>query len=63
MTEIREPQTIDEEALLKLNNDHRVELSELTPAELRQLLKDAWRARVVDGAMAMVVALDRKSVV
>lgn len=62
MPDIREPRTIDEDTLLKLNNDHRVELSELTTAGLRQLLKDAWHARVVDDAVAMVVAFDQDTV-
>ncbi|WP_106537425.1 GNAT family N-acetyltransferase [Haloactinopolyspora alba] len=58
---LRPPQPADVPALLKLNNDHAVELSELTPDEFRVLLGIAWRVRVADDAAAMVIALDQDS--
>lgn len=58
----RAPATADEAALLRLNNDHALELSELTPDEFRELLKVAWRVRVTDDLSAMVVAFDQDTV-
>lgn len=58
---LRPPRPDDEPALLALNNDHAVELSELTLTGLRELFALAWRVRVTDDATAMVVALDQDS--
>ncbi|TDE00084.1 GNAT family N-acetyltransferase [Jiangella asiatica] len=58
----RTPTAADELALLTLNNDHALELSELTADELRELLKIAWRVRITDDAAAMVVAFDQDTV-
>lgn len=60
MTEIREPRLDDEDALVALNNAHREELSELTPEELHQLIKDAWRVRVIGDGLALIVAFDQE---
>lgn len=57
----RQPTPNDETALLRLNNDHAVELSELGLADLRALLQAAWRVRVTDDATAMVIALNQDS--
>ncbi|PZF81448.1 GNAT family N-acetyltransferase [Jiangella anatolica] len=52
----------DHAALLQLNNDHALELSELTADEFRELLKVAWRVRVTDDLAAMVIAFDQDTV-
>ncbi len=59
---LRAPTDADLPALLTLNNDHALELSELTADELRELLKIAWRTRVTDDAAAMVIAFDQDTV-
>lgn len=58
-SDLRAPDEADVAALLELNNDHAVELSELTPDGLRELIGIAWRVRIVDDAQAMVVAFDQ----
>ncbi|MBB5789416.1 GNAT family N-acetyltransferase [Jiangella mangrovi] len=55
----RAPVEADLPTLLKLNNDHALELSELAEDEFRELLKVAWRSRVTDDLSAMVVAFDQ----
>jgi predicted GNAT superfamily acetyltransferase len=55
----RAPTEADQAALLRLNNDHALELSELTADEFRGLLKVAWRVRVTDDLSAMVIAFDQ----
>ncbi len=57
----RKPTPNDETALLRLNNDHAVELSELDLTDLRTLFQAAWRVRVTDDATAMVIALNQDS--
>lgn len=58
----RAPAESELPALLALNNDHALELSELTPDEFGELLKVAWRTRVADDLSAMVVAFDQDTV-
>lgn len=55
----RAPAEADLPAMLKLNNDHAVELSELTDDGFRALLEQAWRTRVTDDLSAMLVAFDQ----
>jgi predicted GNAT superfamily acetyltransferase len=55
----RAPAEADLPILLELNNDHALELSELTAGDFRELLKVAWRARVADDLSAMVIAFDQ----
>ncbi|TDC47141.1 GNAT family N-acetyltransferase [Jiangella ureilytica] len=55
----RAPVDADLPTLLALNNDHALELSELTTEEFRELLKVAWRTRVADDLSAMVIAFDQ----
>jgi predicted GNAT superfamily acetyltransferase len=55
----RAPAEADLPALLRLNNDHALELSELTADEFRELLEVAWRARVTGDLSAMVIAFDQ----
>lgn len=54
--ELRAARRSETTALLKLNNDHALELSELDPATFRTLLDAAWRVRVVGDADAMLIA-------
>lgn len=55
----RAPVDADLPTLLELNNDHALELSELTADEFRELVKVAWRTRVADDLSAMVIAFDQ----
>ena len=55
----RAPVDADLPTLLALNNDHALELSELTADEFRELIKVAWRTRVADDLSAMVIAFDQ----
>lgn len=55
---MRLPTDPDLPSLLALNNEHSVELSELTLAELRHLLDAAFHARVSGQADALLIAFD-----
>lgn len=55
----RAPIEADLPTLLELNNDHALELSELTDDEFRELIKVAWRTRVTDDLTAMVIVFDQ----
>lgn len=59
--ELRAVRASDTDTLLKLNNDHALELSEVTSEEFQALLDAAWRVRVVDDGTAMLVAFTSES--
>ncbi|WP_269716514.1 GNAT family N-acetyltransferase [Caulobacter sp. NIBR2454] len=58
MTDLR-PLLAGEEAVLALNNAHKVETSLLTQFELDTMAANAWRAWVVGDADAVLIAFDQ----
>lgn len=55
---IRDIESKDLPVLLRLNNDHAAEVNELTSERLAELIDLAAQARIVDGGLAFLVALD-----
>lgn len=56
---LRAPSPADAAALLALNNQHAVELSELTADGLARLFASAFRVRVAGEGAALLVAFDQ----
>lgn len=59
--ELRPPTPDEFPALLRLNNDHAVELAPETAEDFARLISVAWRVRVADDAAALCIVFDQDS--